>query len=96
VTAKELAASASGEVHFNWSHGSIIASGTAAQESVRFDAWRGTASIQGGNVEFGENELVSGRRSNSVTGTIRFGGSPRLSIEPATPKLAAVSVPPSK
>ena len=112
LSAKELAASASGDLHFDWLHGVLTAAPsqetrpqeTRTQETrlqetrlqeMKFDHWSGAATIQGGKVQIGENTLLSGKRTSSLTGAIPFGGPPRLTIAPAEAGLVAHAAKPS-
>jgi AsmA family len=90
LTSEALAASATGDLRFNWPHGSIAPT-ESAEEPVHFDHWTGSATIQAGKLELGENALISGRRSSSVAGTIPFGGPAKLTVAPSAAKLAAVA-----
>jgi hypothetical protein len=92
--AKELAASADGELHYAWLRGSIqtasVKKAAAAGEDggksaqiVSFDSWNGTARIRDGKIQLGANTLVSGKRKSAVAGTTGFGGPIRLIVEPA-------------
>jgi hypothetical protein len=92
LTSEALAASATGDLRFNWPHGSIAPVGST-EEPVHFDHWAGNAAIRAGKLELGENALISGRRSSSVAGTIPFGGPAKLTIALSTAKLAAVAAP---
>ena len=88
LTEKELAASAAGEIHFDWLRGTIPAGAKNAPE-VGFDDWSGVVSVQGGNVKLGENVLRAGQRSSSVAGTIPLGGPASLTVAPAEGKVVA-------
>jgi len=77
VNATDLAASAKGELHFAWKHGSVSA---ATPQLSHFEQWSGTATIAPGKLELGENQLVSGGKINTVQGTIPFGGPAKFAI----------------
>jgi len=107
LTAKDLAASATGDVQFNWPHGMlatgaprarVVAEGDSDEGNepgsaalVHFDGWVGKLVIKGGKAELGENAMLQGKRSTSVTGTIPFGGVARLSVGHAGDREAQVA-----
>ena len=66
-----------------------------AKPEAKFDDWNGTVSIQGGKAQIGQNELVLGKRSSSMAGTIPFAGPVKLSIVPAEAKLNAHAAQPA-
>lgn len=68
--AADLEKSALGTVHFDWKRGDGLTVGET--EAASFDDWSGTASIQGGKLQLGENSLAARRRKSSLTGTIPF------------------------
>jgi uncharacterized protein involved in outer membrane biogenesis len=94
LTDKDLAASAAGELKFNWQHGALAlgedlpatdsksedVSEDKDPELVRFESWTGVLAIKAGKVELGENTLFEGKRHTAVTGTIPFGGPVKLSL----------------
>lgn len=88
LTAKDLAASAKGQIHFDWHSGSIQVPGQIpGQPSVsRFDDWSGAATLSGGKAELGENSLVHGRQTVTLSGSMPFGEPPKLAIAPAVTK----------
>jgi uncharacterized protein involved in outer membrane biogenesis len=85
---KEQAASANGEFKFALppsSKGlgnSVLTSG----QSLKFDQWSGSGSIQGGKVHIQKSEMLAGKRTSAVTGTVPFGGPAKLSVLPGAPK----------
>lgn len=93
LTAKDLTASASGELSFDWLHGALsmaaAASSEAHSQETKFDDWKGTLSIHGGKAEIGQNELTLGKRSSSLAGVIPFGGPIKLTVAPSESKLVA-------
>jgi hypothetical protein len=95
LTAKDLASSASGEVRFDWPHGSLSTSPNASQatpsQEIRFEDWSGTVAIQGGKAQFGENALVAQKHRASLEGEIPFGGPVRLMIPASETRLASQS-----
>jgi hypothetical protein len=107
LTAKDLQTSAVGNMHFDWLHGVLSTAATAspdtrAQETksetkpeTKFDDWNGTFSIQGGKAQLGQNQMMLGKRSASMAGTIPFGGPVKLSVVPAETKLNAHAAQPA-
>jgi uncharacterized protein involved in outer membrane biogenesis len=85
LTAKELGSSASGQLHFDWTHGTL----SVASQEVHFDDWSGAIAIQGGKAQVGENTMLAGRRSSAVAATIPWGGPVKLSITPSSSKQIA-------
>jgi AsmA-like C-terminal region len=92
LTDKELATSASGNLHFQWRNGSIT---SADSRETHFEDWSGTVAIQGGKAQVGENLLRAGKHSSSVAGTVAFGGPAKLTVNPSAGRLAANAVHPS-
>ena len=93
--ATDLAASATGTVHFEWQHGAGLAVGDA--EAASFDDWSGTGTIQGGKLLLGENSLTFRRRKSSLTGTIPFSATgveaAKLAVAPAEVRAAEAKKP---
>jgi hypothetical protein len=90
-TGDDLAASAKGTLHFEVRRGIITAAkpATAASPSkpqlippalARFDRWTADATIANGNIQLGQNQIISGSRKQSVEATITFGDPPQLSF----------------
>lgn len=88
-TAKDLAASAKGTLHFDWKHGSVAGQGSAPGKSrpasaaavpARFDDWSGAATIGNGKIALGENNLSAAGRKLAVQGTITFGKPPKVEL----------------
>jgi hypothetical protein len=93
-TAKELAASARGTLHFECRRGAVgnQPSESSKAEPVpaalgRFDQWSGDAAIANGSLMLGDNFLTAGARKQSIAATITFGDPPVVSFAPV--KLAA-------
>jgi uncharacterized protein involved in outer membrane biogenesis len=104
LNSKELAASATGAVHFSWPHGSVPIAATAHNDAAastpaetRFDAWDGTATLAGGKAQLAQNAMRQGKHTSSVTGTLPFGSPPHLTLGAANakPAPAAQSEPPA-
>ncbi len=78
LTAKQFAASAQGDVTFDWLNGVVSSTPTAlaktghAAAPSRFDQWSGKLAIKDGKAALAENYLVSGKRKTSATGEIPF------------------------
>lgn len=76
LTGKELAASATGTVHFHWVKGTAPISGanaapssgtskgTASATAMHFDAWSGDAAIGSSKITLGSNTLSSNAKSH--------------------------------
>lgn len=84
LTAKDLAASTTGQVHFDWHDGSIQIPGQPS--TSRFDDWSGAAALSGSKAELGENSLVHGRQTLTLSGSVPFGAPAKLAIVPAAAK----------
>lgn len=74
-TGDELTHSAAGKVHFDWKHVAIAAPegqipAQLQKPFAHIDAWSGDASIGGGAVKLGANELVSAKFKTKVNATI--------------------------
>jgi hypothetical protein len=93
LTSQQLAASATGTVHFSWPHGSIPSPTTPGTE-LRFDDWSGIATIGNAKAQLAENTMRQAKRSTSLAGAFPFGGPPKLAIAPTPAKPAASSNPP--
>ena len=106
LTAKDLQASAVGNLRFDWLHGALSTASIAAAASpdaratetkpeTKFDDWNGTVSIQGGKAQLGKNGLILGKRNSSMAGTIPLGGPVKLSVVPAETKINAHTAQPA-
>jgi uncharacterized protein involved in outer membrane biogenesis len=94
-TAKDLAASTKGTLHFECRRGAI---GNQPSESSkagvvpavlgRFDRWGADASIENGAVTLGQNEIQYGSRKRGVEGTVTFGEPPKVSLTAAKEAVA--------
>jgi len=92
-TDKDLAASVTGTLHFDWRHGGISPQKEAASTSVavppvltRFDRWTADAEIADGAVTLKQNEIEQGERKHSVDGALTLGDPPSVSF--AAPQAA--------
>lgn len=70
-TSKDLASSATGTLHFDWSHGVATgASGPAHPVLLRFDRWTGDATIHNGLITLAQNHAQQLGRTSAVQGTV--------------------------
>ncbi len=81
-TPADLAATATGKLHFDWRHGSVASAGATASGGIppalaRFEEWSGEAKIGGGAIAIGENQAVAGRRSSAVHATLLLTAPPK-------------------
>jgi hypothetical protein len=83
-TQADLAASATGVLHFDWQHGT--ASG-APSDLAHFDRWAGVAEISRGAMTLQENEVRRGIRTASVKASAALGAGAKLTF--AAPAEAA-------
>ena len=88
-TGDDLAASAKGTLHFEVRRGIIAAAKPVTPDLpskpllipaalARFDRWTADATIANGNIQIGQNQIISGSRKQSVEATITFGDPPQL------------------
>lgn len=75
-TVNDLAGSAKGSLHFEWSRG--VASSPA--DLGRFDHWTGNAEIANGKVTIGQNEVAQGSRKHAVAASVALAKPVRLSF----------------
>lgn len=91
-TAKELAASANGTLHFDWGHGGVAAlgrkhvAGGSKMEAMpaalaHFNDWNGDAKIGKDEVTLGKNQLAGSGRKAAVEGAVSFGKPPKVRFE---------------
>jgi hypothetical protein len=86
-TAKELASTAKGALHFDWRRGSVgpvAAGGPLPAALAHFDAWTAETKIANGAVTLEQNEIRRGGRTATVEGSATVGGSSKVSF--AMPK----------
>lgn len=86
-TAKDLAASAHGTLHFDWRHGGVA--GAKPDVLAHFSEWRGDAAIADGGATLGENQLVTGGRRLAIEGAVTFGKP--LKVQFSAPKQLAAA-----
>jgi hypothetical protein len=88
-TARDLAASAKGSMHFEWKRGAISsANGPLPASLKRFDRWSADANISDGSVTLKQNQIQSGSRSSSVGVTATLDASPKVSFVAPNPEPA--------
>jgi len=84
-TGKDLAATAHGTAHFDWTKGGSIKTG--ATESTppdlspllaRFDRWNGDATIAKGSLTLGQNQLVRRAKKAAVGASLLLGDQPKI------------------
>ena len=82
-SANELAASAKGDLHFEWRNGAMGNQPSAASKADpvpaalgRFDRFTADASIASGAITLGQNQVISEARKKSVEATVTFGDPP--------------------
>jgi hypothetical protein len=90
---KDLASSAKGVLHYDWKRGAITGriggtGGGVPPALARFDSWSADAEIANGAVTLGSNQIKSGARTGSVTGTITLGEPPKVSFSAAKTSLS--------
>ena len=90
-TAKDLAASAKGSLHFEWRRGTVetqsgvaAATGTIPEALKRFDSWTADAEIANGKIALTDNSVQQGVRKQTLEGALSFGEPPKVSF--AEPK----------
>jgi len=83
-TAKDLAASAKGTLHFEWQHGAARGKAAVPAALQRFDRWSANAGIANGAVTLAQNpqdNLVElGRRKSTVEASVTFGDPPKVTF----------------
>jgi hypothetical protein len=74
--AQELARSATGTLHWNWTKGGLAAEAplpVAAQPFVHFDQWSADAAIADSTITITHSLLARGKEAIPLSGTISFG-----------------------
>lgn len=79
-TDKDLAASAKGDLHFEWRHG--VVAGVPGGLPARFDRWSGDAEISNGSIALKDNQLAAGGRTRRVDASVKLENPPSLAIVP--------------
>jgi hypothetical protein len=74
-TDKDLTASAKGELHFDWSHGSVssLTEDPILPALTRFDRFTGDAAIANGTMTLSKTEVRQGARKSEVEAAVTFG-----------------------
>jgi AsmA family/AsmA-like C-terminal region len=81
-TDHDLAASAKGELHFDWRHGSVADKGEGETPPMlaKFDRWMADAEIADGAITLKQNQVQRGARKAAVEGAATFGDPPRVTF----------------
>ncbi len=93
-TGNDLAASAKGNLHFEWQHGTVAASpasGPVPPALTRFDHWAADASIANGTLTLKENQVKRGAHTAPVQAVVTLAVRPRIAF--AAPKQAQAKRP---
>jgi hypothetical protein len=95
-TDKDLAASAKGTLHFDWSKGSVASvSQTGLNQAglppalARFDRWTADAAIADGALTLKQNQIQRGAHKLAVEGSATFGDPPAVRITSSSDVRAA-------
>jgi hypothetical protein len=90
-TGNDLAASAKGTFHFEWSHGTVAATtGFIPPALARFDRWTADAEIANGALTLKDNQVKRGAHTAPVQAAVTLADTPRAAF-PA-PKSASVAI----
>ena len=81
---KDLAASATGTLHFDWRHGALNADPASQlpKALARFDLWTADAAIDHGAVTLQQNQVQQGSRKSTVAAAIPFADPPKVVFAP--------------
>jgi hypothetical protein len=85
-TGDDLAASAKGDLHFKWKHGTVaIASGSVPipPALARFDLWSGDAEIAKGALTLKDNQVKRGGHAEPVQATVTLTERPKIAFSAA-------------
>jgi hypothetical protein len=83
-TDADLGKSATGTVHFEWRHGTLMGVGVP-QALTRFDRWTGDATIADGGMTLPQTEVQHGGSKTAVDATVTFGAPAKAAFgAPAT------------
>ncbi len=86
VTEKQWIASAAGSLRFDWTHGNLSSSTSIASTAAgAFNRWTGQATLQAGRLTLGANTLTRRGHSETLAGTLPFGGPLQLSVSASKP-----------
>ncbi len=85
-TETQWIASATGSLHFDWTHGNLSSSTSVANIAAgSFNRWTGQATLQAGRLTLDANKLTRRGHSETLVGTLPFGGPPQLSVSASKP-----------
>jgi hypothetical protein len=81
-TAKDLAASAKGTLHFEWQHGAIAANGPGfvPPALAHFDRWIADGEISNSGFTLTQSQVRRAAHTTPVQAVVTFGDSPRVSF----------------
>ncbi len=82
-TARDLAASAQGVLHFQWRHGAVAAASTSSQippALARFESWTADAEIGSGLLTLQQSEVKRGSRTTPVPATVTITEQPKVTF----------------
>jgi AsmA family len=86
-TAKDLAASAKGNLHFEWRRGLVetqgggsAATGGVPEALKHFDSWTAEAEIANGAITLKDSGVQQGARKQALEGALSFGEPPKVSF----------------
>ncbi len=91
-TVSDLAGTAKGSLHFEWSRG-VASSST---DLGHFDRWTGNAEIANGKVTIGQNEVARGSRKHAVAASVALSRPVKLSFVTAESEKSDKSAPAAK
>ena len=90
-TAADLAASAKGDLHFDWQHGAVTAAtGSVPPALARFDHWTADAEIADGALTLKENQVKRGTHTALVQASVTLADTPQVAFPASTPVPAAI------
>jgi len=88
-TGADLAASLSGALHFDWSHGSVGLAEDASDSQItippalaHFDRWTGDAEFTDGKADLKDSQAQQGSRKSMVEGALNLSETPTLIFGP--------------
>jgi hypothetical protein len=79
-TGKDLAASAKGELHFEWRHGTLAPGGAQGTTPARFESWSGEAEIFNGTVALKQNQMLEGGRKRRIDASVSIEDPPKFTF----------------
>ncbi|MGA2349114.1 MAG: AsmA family protein [Terracidiphilus sp.] len=88
-TGNDLAASAKGNLHFEWQRGTVAGpSGFVPAELARFDRWIADAEISNGALTLKENQVKRGTSSTAVEASVTLTDPPKIAFPASKPTSA--------